>query len=240
MNLVWAGDADEVAECAAEYVEERLGARPASVLGLPTGRSPLGLYAQLRARSAAGTLDATRVRAYNLDEFAGLPATDPRSYARYLGEQFLEPLNVGRARTRLLDGLAADPDAECAAHEASIAASGGFDLVILGVGSNGHVAFNEPGTAADAAGRCVSLSDSTRAAHLSQATQAPPPARALTVGLRAIRQARALLMIVLGPEKRDALNALLDGGADPAWPVTHLGAHPDLTVIAPVGLRAPR
>jgi len=242
MNLIWVEDDAEVGECAAETVLSLVRREPAARLALPTGRTPLGLYAVLRGAAADRALDASRLRIFNLDEFVGLQATHEHSYAGYLQAQFVTPLGIAPDNVRLLDGTAADPAAECAAHELVIAAGGGLDLAILGLGANGHLAFNEPGCDWSAAGRVVELSARTRAAHREglAANDTAPPELALTIGLPTLLAARAVLLLVGGAAKREALQRLITGAPDPAWPVTALAAHAALTVIAPVALKARR
>ena len=225
MNLIWVEDDAEVAECAAETVLSLVRRNPRAMLALPTGRTPLGLYAVLREEAAAGAFDATQLRVFNLDEFVGLPASDEHSYSGYIESRVVAPLGIAREGVRLLDGTAADPAAECAAHEAAIAAGGGLDLALLGLGANGHLAFNEPGCDWTAPGRVVTLSQDTQAAHRQglAANDTPPPGTALTIGLPTLLAARAVLLLVGGEEKRPAL-----------------AAHPALTVIAPVALKARR
>ena len=242
MNVIWVEDDAEVAECASDAVRAAVRGLAQPSLALPTGRTPLGLYACLADAVRGQRLDASAWRAYNLDEFVGLGADHPQSYACYLATRVVAPLGLAPARVRLLDGLAADPAAECAAHQAAIEAGGGLDLAILGLGANGHVAFNEPGADWSAPARVVELSAQTQAEHRAQvaANEPAPPARAMTLGLPTLLAARAVVLLVSGAQKFRALAQLLGGSADPRWPVSAFFAHPALTVIAPAGLRASR
>ncbi len=242
MNLIWVEDDAEVAECAAETVLSVVRRKPDAMLALPTGRTPLGLYGVLREEAAAGAFDARRLRVYNLDEFVGVAASDSLSYSGYIDRQVVGPLAIDRAGVRLLDGRAVDAQAECLAHEASIVAGGGLDLAILGLGSNGHLAFNEPGCDWTAPGRVVVLSAATREAHRAglAANDPVPPGEAMTIGLPTLLAARSVLLLVGGAQKRAALERLLAATPDPDWPVTALAAHPALTVVAPIALKARR
>jgi len=237
MNLIWVEDQDELAECAADQVVSLSRQKPDAVIALPTGRTPLRMYARLRHYAQYDGWDANHLRLFNLDEFVGLGIDDPRSYAAYLQAEVLHPLGI--AQSRLLNGLHPDPTAECQAHEMAIRAIGGLDLAILGLGANGHLAFNEPATAADAGSRVVSLTAQTINDHQSHQTPAgPAPHTALTLGLKVLLESQSVLLLVSGQSKAAALSALRRGIADTAWPVSLLHDHPQLTVIASLDARA--
>ena len=146
MRLITSATAQEFDSLAAEFLRRQLQAKPAAAVALPAGSTPLGLYAELRARVAAdrGRLDETRF--FDLDEYLALSAEDSLSFAHFLDRELFGPLEVPRANIRLLRGDATDPERECADYEAALADAGGLDLAILGLGANGHIAFNEPGT----------------------------------------------------------------------------------------------
>jgi glucosamine-6-phosphate deaminase len=235
---IWAKDDADLAILAADHLTMLLRQIPDAAVALPTGGTPLGLYRTLAARKAAGRFDASRARFFNLDDFVGKSAADPQSYAAFLQQHVFGPLDVAAGRVRLLRGDAPDLAAECLAFDAAIATAGGLDLAILGLGGNGHVAFNEPGSAWDSPTRVVELAASTRAAQQGLYPDlATVPAQGLTMGLGTIRAARRVLLLVAGAAKREALAALLRGRADPRWPVTALCDHPALTVIADRALR---
>jgi glucosamine-6-phosphate deaminase len=206
--------------------------KPHSVLALPTGTTPLGLYAELTARSRAGTVNFDAVRIFNLDEYCGLPQSDPRSYAAFLHQHLIAPAGIAAGQVRLLRGDAADMEAECRAYDAALADGGGIDLCVLGLGGNGHVAFNEPGSSWDLGTHVVHLSLATRAAHERQ-TQTPwrIPAWGVTMGIKTLLQSRHVLLLIAGERKEAARAAVYAGVADVSWPVTSLLTHPDLTVI---------
>lgn len=209
-----------------------------AVLALPTGRTPLGLYAALRARAAAGEISFSQARLFDLDEYAGLGTTHPLSYARYMRTELLDPVGASGHNARLLRGDAPDLVAECRAYEEAIARAGGIDLAILGLGDNGHIAFNEPGTPWDSPTHVAALSARTREVNRSAEGEAIPE-RGLTMGIATIRQARAILLLVAGVAKQAALGALRRGVPDPLWPVTSLIGHADVTVICEARLREP-
>lgn len=219
-------------EAAAEYVAAILAEKPTAVLALPTGETPLGLYRRLATRQAKGTIDLHAARFFNLDEFEGKGLADPDSYANFLMVNAFGPLAIAPERLRLLRGDAPDAEAECQAYDAAIAAAGGLDLAILGLGRNGHVAFNEPGDDWGLETHRVRLTESTRAAQSSLYRRAEDvPTHGLTMGVATVLKARKLLLLVCGRGKDEALKALLAGEADPARSVTALVSHPDLTVL---------
>jgi glucosamine-6-phosphate deaminase len=217
---------------AADWVCEHLREKPASALALPSGNTPLGLYSELIDRSRAGMLNLDSVKVFNLDEYCGLPQSDPHSYAAFLRQHLIAPAGLAAARVRLLQGDAADIEAECRAYDSAISDCGGLDLCVLGLGVNGHVAFNEPGSAWDLRTHVVHLSHATRAAHERQA--AVPwriPDWGVTMGIKTLLESRHILLLIAGTHKETARAVVNAGVADLDWPVTSLLAHPSLTVI---------
>jgi glucosamine-6-phosphate deaminase len=217
-----------VALLAAELVANRLRARPDLRLILPTGHTPLGMYAALRAHAADGSLAGDRATLFQLDEYLGLGPADPRSYAAYLRRE-LAGIRFGTVHT--LDGSLPDPEAGSARHQ-ELLDEAPIDLAVLGLGRDGHVAFDEPGSPADAGMRRVELHPTTRedaAADFGGADEVPR--EALTVGLRTLLAARELLLLVSGAAKADALSAMLEGPPGPHCPASLLRDHPRLTVV---------
>jgi glucosamine-6-phosphate deaminase len=220
------------ATAAADWLCEHVREKPGSVLALPTGKTPLGLYSEVIDRSRAGTVDLDAVRVFNLDEYCGLPQSDPHSYASFLDRHLIAPAGLARARVRLLQGDAADIQAECSAYDAALSDCGGVDLCVLGLGVNGHVAFNEPGSAWDLGTHVVHLSQATRAAHERQSSVPwSIPAWGITMGIKTLLAARHVLLLIAGTHKQTARAAVYAGVADSHWPVTSLLGHPSLTVI---------
>jgi glucosamine-6-phosphate deaminase len=220
-------NADAVAGAGADSVAAAVAARPAAVLALPTGRTPMPLYDALAARHEKGAIDLSGARGFNLDELA-LPPADPRTFRSYMERYAWGRTGLKRERCAIPDGGAADLEAECRRYEAAIEEAGGLDLAILGVGADGHVAYNMPGPV-------------TLATHVSRLPDGlaaslgvPPeawPLRALTMGLGTIRGARALLVLATGAAKATAVQALVRGPEDPQWPCSFLYKHPDLEVL---------
>jgi glucosamine-6-phosphate deaminase len=229
-----------VALLGGELVANRLRARPRLRLILPTGHTPLGMYAVLRAHAADGSLPTEQATLFQLDEYVGLGAGDERSYRAYLRRE------LGDIRFRAVhgfDGAADDVEAECDRHQALLDQAP-IDFVVLGLGRDGHVAFDEPGSSLTARVQRVSLHEATRedaAADFGGLEEVPR--EAVTVGLRTLVEARELLMLVSGRAKAEALHAMLEGEQSPACPASLLRDHPRLTVIcdtAAAALLSPR
>lgn len=220
---------EAMSDAAAEAIAHRLAARPGLRLALPTGHTPLLMYRRLAALTRERGLRWDRARVFLLDEYLGLGADDPGSFRRYIAEHFLRHLDEPPALDSL-DGRAADPDAECARYEAAIAA-GGLDLVVLGVGRNGHIGFNEPGSPFTSRTRVVTLAPETRAANAPDfgGDPAAVPARALTVGIATILAGREVLVLAAGSAKAEAVERALAGPVDPAVPASALQRHPRVT-----------
>jgi len=219
--------ADAVARAAADAVVAAAARRPEVVLGLPTGRTPVPLYDELAARHARGESDLSRVRGFNLDELV-LPRGDPRTFRAFMEQHVWGRTGLRRDRCDIPDGAAPDLDAECRRYERAIAAAGGLDLAVLGLGVDGHVAYNMPGP----------ISLPTHLTHLPDGHAAslhvPPsswPLRALTMGIGTIRGARTILVVTTGPTKATAVRALVHGPENPDWPCSFLQSHPDIEVL---------
>jgi glucosamine-6-phosphate deaminase len=221
-------DPDRAGLVAAELVADRLRARPALRVLLPTGRTPEGMYAALRERAAAGALPAGGATAFQLDEYLGLGAGDRESFRATLDRELA---GVGFGRRESLDGAAADPDAEAARYQGLLDA-GRIDLAVLGIGRDAHVAFNEPGAGATEGVHRVALTPSTLAAN-APAFGGPGrvPREAMTVGLRTLRAAHEILVLATGAAKADAVHAMLEGPPGPRAPASLLRGHPLMILV---------
>jgi glucosamine-6-phosphate deaminase len=213
---------------AAELVANRVRARPALRLILPTGHTPLGMYEALRAHAADGSLPSGDATLLQLDEYLGLRPEDPRSYAAYLRRE-LAGVPLGTVHT--LDGAPSDVAAQCRRHQ-RLLDEAPIDLVVLGLGRDGHVAFDEPGSPADAGMRRVALHETTRADAAGEfGGLESVPREALTVGLRTLIGARELLLLVSGAAKAEALCSMLEGDPRPECPASLIRDHPRLTIV---------
>lgn len=221
-------DEHHVALTAAELVANRLRARPRLRVLLPTGATPLGMYAALRAHRADGSLPTEHATALQLDEYLGLGRDDPRSFSATLDRE-IGPLGFGVREG--LNGAAADPEAEVARYQAVLDAAP-IDLAVLGIGRDAHVAFDEPGTRRDSGVHAVALDPSTIAANAAAfGGERDVPRDALTTGLATLRRAREVLVLATGRGKADAVRAMLEAPVDPHAPASLLRDHPCLTVL---------
>ena len=233
MKLIICNTPQEAAQAAAQHVIDRINAKPAAILGLPTGGTPLGMYAELAMAVREGRVDVSNVTTFNLDEYCGLPASDPQSYLTFMSSNFYKPCGLVPTQTHIPDGEAADPDAEARAYDAAIRAAGGVDLQVLGIGHNGHIGFNEPGAPGDSRTQAVMLTDKTRQANARFFdTIDDVPTRAITMGIGTILEAREILLLANGADKAGILAAALFGPVTPANPASFLQGHPRVTVIA--------
>lgn len=213
---------------AAEIVAGLVAQKPDAVLGLPTGSTPEGFYGALAERDA----DLSRVRTFNLDEYLGLPREHEQSYYTFMRLHLYERVNLNPANCQIPDGLAADPEVECARYEAAIAEAGGLDVVLLGVGHNGHIGFNEPGTPWDARTRRVALAATTREANgRFFGTMDEVPREALTMGIGTILEARQILLLASGEAKAEIIRRTVEGEPSVAVPATALQGHPNVIVL---------
>ncbi|MCC9205500.1 glucosamine-6-phosphate deaminase [Arthrobacter sp. zg-Y769] len=222
-------DAAGLGELGASFIEVLVRDRPASVLGLATGSSPLPVYRAL----AAHELDLSRVSAFALDEYVGLPAGSPQSYAAVIDREVTRPLGLDPDRVAVPEGCAQDPAQAAEAFEARLEDAGGVDLQLLGIGHNGHLAFNEPGSPLDSRTRVQRLSETTRRANARFfASPAEVPRFCITQGLGTIRRARHLLLLVRGGDKAGILKRALTGPVTTDCPASILQLHQRVTVIA--------
>lgn len=225
--------AEELARLAADAVERLLAARPDAVLGLATGSSPLAVYDELARRHAEHGLSFARARAFLLDEYVGLPADHPQRYRTVIDADLVSRIDLPHDAVLAPDGLAADLPAACAAYEAAIVAAGGVDLQLLGIGTDGHVAFNEPGSSLGSRTRIKTLTRQTREdnARFFEGDVDAVPTHCLTQGLATIADARHLVLLATGRAKAQAVHQLVEGPVSALWPATVLQLHPHVTVL---------
>ena len=218
---------------AANIISAQIILYPRSVLGLATGSTPLGIYSQLIEWYRKGDLDFTEVTTFNLDEYAGLPPSHSQSYRTFMNKNLFDQINIDRSHINFPDGTAEYIQAECSRYDELIRSRGGIDMQLLGLGHNGHIGFNEPGIAFEKETHYVQLTESTRQANARFFTEGEKvPDHALTMGIKAIMQARKILLAVSGSSKASILRKALTGPISPEIPGSILQLHPDLTVVA--------
>jgi glucosamine-6-phosphate deaminase len=222
----------ELARLAADAVEGLLRATPEAVLGLATGSSPLAVYDELVRRHKEG-LSFARARAFMLDEYVGLPADHPERYRNVINKEFASRVDFAPGAVQGPDGLATDLPAACAAYEQAIADAGGVDLQILGIGTDGHIAFNEPGSSLASRTRIKTLTKQTREdnARFFGGSVDDVPRHCLTQGLATIMSARHLVLLASGRAKAEAVHQLVEGPISAMWPATIMQLHPHATVL---------
>ncbi|SFI70725.1 MULTISPECIES: glucosamine-6-phosphate deaminase [Microbacterium] len=227
------GSEEAIGERGADVFAALLTARPDAVLGLATGSSPLRIYDALAARVRAGEISFAQARAFTLDEYVGLPAGHPCSYRRVIEEDFTSHVDFAPGAVQGPDGTAADLDAACAAYEAAMAAAGGIDLQILGIGTDGHIGFNEPGSSLGSRTRVKTLTAQTRRdnARFFDDDADAVPRHCLTQGIGTILSARQIVLVATGEAKAEAVAQMAEGPVSAMWPATALQHHPRVTVL---------
>ena len=217
----------------ARMVAAQVAEKPESVLGLATGSTPIGTYEELIRLFNAGEVDFSRVETFNLDEYFPISKENDQSYAYFMRKKLFDFLNISAEKINIPSGEAADHIAECAAYEKKIADAGGIDLQILGIGANGHIAFNEPADVFSAVTRYVELDASTIKANARFfANENEVPRHALTMGIKTIMQTRKILLLASGAGKAEILRDAIFGAITPSNPASVLQLHQDVTVIA--------
>jgi glucosamine-6-phosphate deaminase len=222
-----------VAQALARRVAGALRAKPRLVLGLPTGRTPLLLYEELAALHARGEADFSLASTFNLDEFLGIPRAHPGSYRTFMERHLFGRVNLEPARIHFLDGSAPDADEECDRYEEAIAAAGGLDLQILGIGTNGHIGFNEPAAGLSACTHRVRLKPETRRSNAALFGGDPSnvPVEALSMGMGTILRARSLVLLATGARKATCVERALHGPVTTELPASFLQLHGDVDVM---------
>lgn len=217
---------------AARVVAAQLLKKPDSVLGLATGATPVGLYKKLIDWYREGTMDFLQARSVNLDEYVGLDGSHDQSYRYFMSKNFFDHVNILPQNTYVPDGKATDPAAEGARYDALIRSLGGIDLQLLGIGRNGHIGFNEPGSAFVPGTHLVNLAQSTVDANARFFSHVDlVPRQAITMGIAGIMQADQILVAVSGADKADAVYAAFRGPVTPACPASILQLHPNVILV---------
>ncbi len=239
MRLVIEKDYADLSQWAANYVASRINAaNPTAehpfVLGCPTGSSPLGMYRALIELYKQGKVSFKNVVTFNMDEYVGLPEEHPESYHSFMWNNFFSHIDIPRENVNILNGNAADPEAECRRFEEKIASYGGVDLFMGGVGPDGHIAFNEPGSSLTSRTRMKTLTHDTIIANsrFFEGNVNLVPKTALTVGVGTVMDARSVLLLVNGHNKARALQHGVEGGISQMWTISALQMHPKAIIVA--------
>ena len=244
MKWIIAADYEELSAIAAGMLLDQIHTRPDSVLGLPTGRTPEGMYARVASECRTGTHCFTEVKTFNLDEYVGLSPHHPSSYCTYMRKHLFDHVDLRAENINVPDGSAAKIfganagitteealELECRRYEEAIAKAGGLDRTFLGLGSNGHIGFNEPGTPFSSRTRVVTLAESTRRANAKYFESGRTPEKAITMGIATILESQAIVLLASGETKRPAVVRLRSGEVDPTFPASALHEHDDVTVV---------
>ena len=233
MNIRVFQTAEDAAHAAAAAVTAQLARKPASVLGLPTGRTTLAVYDELARLHESGAADFSRAHTFNLDEFVGLAANDKRSYCAFMQKHLFARINLPGSHVHFLNGGARNHQEECDRFERELAALGGMDLLLLGIGANAHIGFNEPAHALHARSHKTRLALATRRANASLfgGRVDRVPREALTMGIGTMLDARAVVLIATGREKARAIGSLFEGRISTDRPASVLQLHPRVEVI---------
>lgn len=231
MKIIVTKDYEELSAKAAKIMLEVVRENPYAVLGLATGTTPLGLYAYMIADHEQKGTSYAHIRTANLDEYKGLPKTHPQSYAYFMRKNLFDGLGIHSENTNIENGTAADEEKECARYD-EVLEQLPRDIQLLGLGSNGHIAFNEPGTPFGSGTHVVSLAESTvkdNARLFDDISEVPR--KAFTMGIRQIMQAKKVLILASGANKADAVAKMVKGEVTEAVPASVLQLHPDCTLI---------
>lgn len=232
MLVIVKANKDEMSKEAAQIITDRLRKKPNLVLGLATGSTPLGLYEELIRLHKEEGVDFSRVTTFNLDEYVGLPPTHPESYRYFMWHSLFKHINIPERYIHVPDGMADDIDAHCEWYEEEIRKAGGIDVQILGIGANGHIAFNEPGSSLGSRTRVKTLTDKTRLDNTRFFKSSDEvPKYALTMGVGTIMDAKELVLLANGTGKADAIKAAVEGPLTGQCPASIIQLHRKTYVI---------
>ena len=233
MEVVILKDTADIGRLGADAIESLLTRKPDAVLGLATGSSPLAIYDDLVARYETGRVSFKHARGFTLDEYVGLPADHPENYRNFINRVFVSRVDFAPGAVQGPDGLATDIPAACAAYDQAIRDAGGVDLQILGIGTDGHIGFNEPGSSLASRTRIKTLTRQTRLdnARFFDGDLSAVPTHCVTQGLGTIMDARHVVLVATGRSKAEAVHHLVEGAVSAMWPATILQHHPHATVL---------
>jgi glucosamine-6-phosphate deaminase len=232
MEVIVQQSYDQMSKAAAAIVADVLNAKPNAVLGMATGSTPLGVYKELVRLHREGRLDFAQVTTFNLDEYVGLPTTNPQSFHHFMHENFFKHVNIAPGNIYIPSGTTSNYKSFCPWYEQRIQECGGIDLQILGIGSDGHIAFNEPGSSLTSRTRLKTLARQTiedNARFFNKPEEVP--IYAITMGVGTILEARMLLLLANGPNKAHAVAQMVEGPVTSMITASALQMHPSATVF---------
>lgn len=234
MEIVICKTKEDASRRAAELITAAVKKNPKTVLGLATGSTPVLMYNEMAKAVKAKKVSYKQVKSWNLDEYVGLAGTHEQSYRYFMNKNLFEKIDIKLANTHVLNGLAKDFTKECAAYEAAIKKAGGIDIQVLGIGSDGHIAFNEPGTSLSSRTNVVYLTPSTikdNARLFFKGNEDEVPTRALSMGVGTICEAKKIILLAFGKGKADAVKGMVEGGITQFCTASALQMHPDAWVF---------
>ena len=232
MRVYCAADYNHASRVAANIISAQVIMKPDCVLGLATGSTPVGTYEELIRRYEQGDLDFSRVHSINLDEYRGLAGDNDQSYRYFMNTHLFDSINIDKKNTYVPDGLEPDSEKACRDYEEIIKAHGGVDLQILGLGHNGHIGFNEPGSTFEKETHCVTLSETTRQANARFfSSMDEVPTESYTMGIGSIMQAKKIVVIVTGEGKREIVKKAFLGPITPEVQASVLQLHNDVILV---------
>ncbi len=234
MEIVICKTKEEASKLAAAVITAQVKKNPKTVLGLATGSTPVLMYTEMAKAVKAKKVSYKQVKSWNLDEYYGLPGTHDQSYRYFMNENLFKKIDIKLANTHVLNGLAKDPEKECKAYEAQIKKAGGIDIQVLGIGSDGHIAFNEPGTSLSSRTSVVYLTPSTikdNARLFFKGKEKEVPTRALSMGVGTICEAKKIILLAFGKGKADAIKGCVEGGISQFCTASALQLHNDAWIF---------
>ncbi|MDD6729203.1 MAG: glucosamine-6-phosphate deaminase [Eubacteriales bacterium] len=236
MNVLIYDNEEQIGVAAGSLIASQVIAKPQSVLGLATGSTPLKTYAQMIKLYSDGAVDYSKVTTFNLDEYCKLDVNDVNSYHRFMHDNLFNSINIPEENINFLDGNAEDMEQECISYEEKIKNAGGIDIQLLGIGSNGHIAFNEPADCFERISHVVALKESTikdNSRFFKSIDEVPT--HAVTMGIGSIMQAKRILIIATGENKAKAVKQMINENVTPQCPASVLQFHADVTLMIDKG-----
>lgn len=233
MKIIKVKNYDEVSKEAALYMLEKISKAPNMVLGLATGGTPVGMYANLIKDHQENHTSYKDITTFNLDEYLGLDGSHESSYRYFMNSQLFNHIDIDKSKTYVPSGNAANSEDECEQYEQLIKEHGGIDLQLLGIGGNGHIGFNEPGTSFQSKTHIIELTEKTRTDNARYFDKLEDvPTHAITMGIATIMEAKEILLLASGEAKREAMSRLINGEVSEDFPASLLNNHPHVTIIA--------